>query len=86
MAAAPATCGVAIDVPDIDWYMPSMPGTDCEAAALMSTPGAERSGFRPLERVSGPMEEKSARLSCLSTAAMVSALSAEPGEPMVPAP
>lgn len=66
--------------------MPSMPGTDWEAAALMSTPGAERSGLRPYDLTSGPIEEKSARLSCLSTAAMVSAFCAEPGEPMVPAP
>ncbi|MGY3680215.1 hypothetical protein ACVWXU_003838 [Streptomyces sp. TE33382] len=91
-AAAPATCGVAIDVPEMlrypggfwptSWSM-AEPGA---AAAVMSTPGAVTSGLMAPSPMRGPRLEKSASTSLSSTAPTVSAASALPGEPTVPAP
>ena len=68
-------------------YMPSPPSViSCERAAVMSTPGAEMSGFMPPEPASGPVLENQARLSCLSVAATVSADAAAPGVEMVSGP
>ncbi len=74
-AAAPATCGVAIEVPDIVASPPPV------LAALMSTPGAVTSGLTAPSAMIGPLLENSASLSCLSTAPTVSASGASPGLP-----
>jgi hypothetical protein len=90
-AAAPTTCGAAIDVPSIVWYMPSPHGSCCDLAAVTSTPGAARSGLSAWSPVRGPMLENHALWSTPSTAATVSASSAAPGaltvnsEPLFPA-
>ena len=83
IAAAPATCGVAIDVPLLLVYAPS-PSLSAERAAVTSLPGPERSGFSAPERVSGPWLEKydSSPLGS-STEPTVRALAAEPGVPIV---
>src|SRR6266852_9788515 len=80
IAASPATCGVAMEVP-LNVPKPP-PSTD----DLMLTPGAETSGLvkrigeaalnRPLP---GPMLEKEARTFALSTAPTVITLRAAPG-------
>ena len=67
-AAAPATCGEAIEVPLIDWN--SSPGFSSEltagsgaAAARMFTPGAVTSGFGMSgTAVCGPRDENAARM------------------------
>ena len=56
-AAAPATCGVAIEVPLIATYEPS-PGLSAERAAVTSSPGPTSSGLRAPENASGPVLEK----------------------------
>ena len=83
IAAEPATCGVAIEVPDSDMYMsPGVPRKpSLLRAAVMSTPGAVMSGLRAESPMRGPRLEKSANCSCLVTAPTVSASSALPGEP-----
>ncbi len=87
-AAEPATCGVAIEVPDSDTY-PSPAGVPMtpveDFAATMSTPGAVMSGLTAPSPVRGPRLENTARLSSRSTAPTVSAASALPGEPTVSA-
>jgi len=48
MAAAPATCGVAMEVPDrrvYHWSTGSPSEVPAARAATMSTPGAVMSGF-----------------------------------------
>ena len=82
-AAAPVTCGVAMEVPLMVWYAPRSLPSKAELAARMSTPGAVISGFRaPSTR--GPWLEKPATVSEESTAPTVSASVAAPGAPMVP--
>jgi hypothetical protein len=83
-AAAPATCGAAIDVPDIDTYpsstgVPTWPFT--AAAAAISTPGAVISGLIPPSTL--PWLEKSASCSVRSTAPTVNAASAAAGLPTI---
>ncbi|CAM5256546.1 hypothetical protein SFIMM107S_01148 [Streptomyces griseus] len=80
-AAAPATCGAAIDVPDMERYA-------CEprpsaAAAEIATPGAAISGLRVCETIAGPRLEKFAVESSRSTAPTVSTPGAQPGEETV---
>lgn len=86
-AAAPATWGVAIDVPLMVWYAPSPSGAYCDRAARMSTPGAVRSGLTALSPTRGPRLENSASWSTPLpgpfTAPTVSAASAAPGAPML---
>src|SRR3954454_14981332 len=55
-AAAPATCGEAIDVPLSSFT----PDTELPSVELTNTPGAETSGLRMLVNRSGPAELKSA--------------------------
>jgi hypothetical protein len=82
MAAAPATCGVAIEVPDRRVYHSST-GSPREVpvarAATMSTPGAVMSGFMAKSPKRGPRLEKSASRSWTSTAPTVRAEVAAPG-------
>ncbi|ROP37471.1 hypothetical protein EDD40_2784 [Saccharothrix texasensis] len=85
-AAAPATCGVAMDVPDMDTYpspagVPTVPLLDF--AATTSTPGAVMSGLTAPSPTRGPRLENAAMPSCRSTAPTVSAASALPGELIV---
>src|SRR4051794_16437050 len=54
IAAAPATCGDAIDVPERT--IPMLPVPD--AVETMLTPGAVMSGFRKLSPLRGPPDEK----------------------------
>src|SRR5688572_20552717 len=61
-AAAPATCGLAIEVPEIDWVALSLP----MLAPRMLTPGAKMS-------TQEPKFENEARLSASSLAATVMA-------------
>ncbi len=87
-AAAPATCGVAIDVPDSAVY-PSATGSpmvpaEC-SAATMPTPGAVTSGLIA-PSILGPRLEKPAMPSVRSIAPTVSAASALPGESIVRSP
>lgn len=85
IAAAPATCGVAIDVPFRLWYPGGFcPATPAAAAAVIDTPGAVMSGLTALSPVRGPTLEKSAIRSSSSTAPTVRAASALPGEATVP--
>ena len=63
IAAAPATWGVAIEVPSIVWYMPSPHAICCDRAAVTSTPGAEMSGLSAWSPERGPMLENHARWS-----------------------
>ena len=87
MAAAPETWGVAMEVPLNVRYIPSPPSVmSCERAAVMSTPGATRSGLRAPDTVSGPVLENPASWSCLSTAPTVSADAAAPGDEMLSGP
>ena len=84
-AAAPATWGLAMLVPESDDHAP--PGTD----ERMSTPGAATSGFSCSESAVGPTEEKSAWIALVgapwtSTAATAIAASADAGEETDPAP
>ena len=84
-AAAPAICGVAIDVPDIASQWP--PGTEDR----IETPGALMSGLSRSDSGVGPAELKSARVlppdaSGLVTAATVIARSEVPGEISDPPP
>ena len=58
MAAAPATCGVAIEVPDIATY--ALSPRPPERAAVMPTPGAEISGLRVWSTAVGPRLENHA--------------------------
>ncbi len=81
-AAAPATCGVAMDVPLNATCSPFVPA----AAATMPTPGAVTSGLRPLSPMRGPLLEKYASESSRSTAPTDSAASAVLGELTVPVP
>lgn len=62
-AAAPATCGAAIDVPDMR-YSPG-PYSALDIVERISTPGATRSGFRPNDW-EGPREENEAIRSVVS--------------------
>ncbi|MDN3263081.1 hypothetical protein QWJ26_25370 [Streptomyces sp. CSDS2] len=82
IAAAPATCGVAIDVPDMVVYVrtPRPPAR----AATTSTPGAERSGFASCPPTAGPRLENDAVAPSRSAAATVSASAAQPGVDTVP--
>ncbi len=80
-AAAPATCGVAIDVPDMERYA-SEPRPPADAAEI-ATPGAAISGLRVCEPVTGPRLEKFAVESSRSTAPTVSTPGAQPGEETV---
>jgi hypothetical protein len=76
MAAEAATCGVAIDVP-VSAIYPSLPA----AAAVMSVPGAEISGFVTLSPTRGPTDDElSIAEPSRATLATVSARSAAPGE------
>ncbi len=85
IAAAPATCGVAIDVPFRLWYPGGFcPATPAAAAAVIDTPGAVMSGLTALSPVRGPTLEKSAIRSSSSTAPTVRAASALPGDATVP--
>jgi hypothetical protein len=82
IAAAPATCGVAIEVPDSIVYESStgVPSdVPAARAAMMSTPGAVMSGLIAKSPVRGPRPENPARTSDLSTAPTVSAWLAAPG-------
>ena len=81
-AAAPATCGVAMLVPLNEAHVPSAGGTE----EVMSTPGADTSGFIPSEIGVGPLLEKEAIASCFVTAAAVIAFAALPGEETLPRP
>src|SRR5262245_29765276 len=83
MAAAPATWGVAIDVPLMLTYAPSPP-LSADRAAVTSLPGPVTSGFIVPDRVSGPWFVKydSSPLGS-STDPTVKASSAEPGAPIV---
>ena len=90
MAAAPATCGVAIDVPDMAAY--ALAPRPPERAAEMPTPGAEISGLRLWSTAVGPRLENHAGTSSRSTAPTVSTAGAQPGaetvlfaEPLLPA-
>ncbi len=56
-AATPATCGVAIDVPESTRTSLPVP----MPAATMLTPGAVTSGLRALSPKRGPQDEKLAR-------------------------
>src|SRR5688572_30334283 len=82
IAAAPATWGVAIDVPELAWYESGPPGSELWLlrAAVMSTPGAVMSGLRAEFSTTGPRLDRSARASALSTAPTVSADGALPGD------
>ncbi len=85
IAAAPATCGVAIDVPLIATYEPSPPLSP-ERAAVMSPPGPMTLGLSAPERESGPWLVKYDMWpDGSSTEPTVKACSAEPGAPMVSA-
>lgn len=53
-ATAPATCGVAMDVPEMDLY--ALPGH----VERTLTPGAEMFGFIEPSRTEGPKPEKEA--------------------------
>src|ERR1051325_7237013 len=76
-AAAPATCGVAIDVPLSRRYPPP------SLAELIGYPGASRSGLIANKRLEGPRELKKAITSVLFTAPTVRAFRAHPGELIV---
>ncbi|MGY3060769.1 hypothetical protein ACVWZD_005014 [Streptomyces sp. TE3672] len=87
IAAAPATCGVAIDVPLLLTYPGGFwSGVPLAAAAVMSTPGPVMSGLTAPSPMRGPTLEKSAIWSSSSTAPTVSAASALPGDATVPWP
>lgn len=73
IAAAPATCGAAIEVPLCSTYVPPA------CAAMMSTPGAVRSGLIAWSPSRGPRLENPATWSWSSTAPTVRAASALPG-------
>ncbi len=88
-AAAPATCGVAIEVPEAATYEASTTWpivVPAARAATMSTPGAVTSGLTASSPGRGPRPEKSARESSRSTAPTVRAASAAAGDPIVPWP
>src|SRR5262245_21836483 len=82
IAADPAMCGVAIEVPDSVVY--ASPGSPRNPsllfAAVMSTPGAVISGLTAPSPDRGPRLENSASWSLLSTAPTASAASAVAGE------
>src|SRR5690606_28377362 len=83
MAAAPATCGVAMEVPLIPTYAPS-PALSAERAAVMSLPGPTMSGLSAPDRDSGPwLENHESVPEGSSTEPTVSADAAEAGEPIV---
>ncbi len=85
IAAAPATCGVAIEVPSLVVYPGGFcPPVPAAAAAVTATPGAVRSGLTAPSPIRGPALENSAIRSSSSTAPTVSAASALPGEATVP--
>jgi hypothetical protein len=88
IAADPATCGVAIDVPLIVTYRsPRSPRAEYrDRAAVISTPGAVISGFNAASCTRGPRPEKLASASWSSTAPTASAASALAGEETVSAP
>ena len=81
IAAAPATCGAAIDVPDkVRYGSPGCPSDPVELlAATICHPGAVRSGLSA-PSIRGPRLEKDANRSVRSTAPTVSAESALPGD------
>lgn len=83
-AAAPATCGAAIDVPEITVWPGMLPGdpVPAAAAATMPTPGAVTSGLTTPPAYRGPLLENGASRSARSTAPTVKAPSALPGDPM----
>src|SRR5216683_4272162 len=85
IAAPPVTCGVAIDVPESWTYCcPGLQNVPVELhAPVMPTPGAVMSGLSASSPSRGPLLEKEAMLSLLSTAPTVSAESASPGDPSV---
>ena len=89
IAARPATCGVAIEVPLMVVYASSTIGPSsvpAARAAVTSTPGATTSGLRAPFLKRGPRLEKPAITSWTSTAPTVRAASAEPGAVTVEAP
>ncbi len=88
-AAAPATCGVAIDVPParVQCSSTTVPmAVPAARAATVPTPGAAMSGLKAPSPNRGPRLEKEAISSSRSTAGTVSASSAAPGNPTVPLP
>jgi hypothetical protein len=84
MAAAPVTCGAAIEVPDCRVYAPAGPRAGSfespERAATMFTPGATRSGLSPSSPARGPRLDNPATWSPVVPAPTASAASAEAGE------
>ena len=62
MAAIPATCGAAIDVPLNETPLLPVP----ELADTIEKPGAARSGLNPEPKCAGPLDVKSARESASS--------------------
>ncbi len=68
-AAAPATCGAAIDVPDIRYRSPSTPNM-AGMSDMISKPGATISGLSVMASL-GPRELKSVVVSVRSTEPMV---------------
>src|SRR5690606_27901472 len=89
IAAAPETCGVAIEVPFARVYHASTAVpivVPAARAATMPTPGAAMSGFSARSPQRGPRLEKFAGRSVLSVAATVRAASAGPGELTVRSP
>ena len=89
IAASPATCGVAIDVPLIVVYASSTIGPSsvpAARAAVTSTPGATTSGLIAPLRKRGPRLENPAITLSMSTAPTVRAASAAPGEVTVEGP
>src|SRR5919109_2055562 len=75
-AAAPATCGAAMLVPDRPCHVPSRAGTE----ERIPTPGAVTSGFNCSEIGVGPADEKPESRASTSDAAAVIADRAEPGD------
>ncbi len=63
-AAAPATCGDAIDVPPLNEKLsPSCPGASGDSPEKILTPGAAMLGFKNVGSPLGPRELKSAMIS-----------------------
>jgi hypothetical protein len=81
-AAAPATCGAAMLVPEKVSHVPSRAGTE----ERMPTPGAVTSGLRRSETGVGPDDEKLAIRPATDEAATAIARSAVAGELTVPRP
>src|SRR5918992_1142019 len=81
-AAAPATWGAAMLVPEKAAQVPRRTGTDDR----IWTPGAVTSGFSWSEIGVGPADEKSARRASTVEAAAVMAERAAPGDAIEPRP